>query len=214
MDLNTFTAVNSRITSDPLIAGAQWSLTGDNVLISNVLTKRVRTNEQSTSSVTDSFQADVLEFPAMKASNTCNYTKVLEFHDGSGWQTEEEETANLKCAAVLKAAKVATVNDLPGENSVAKFARELHAPRSCNITNVSDDGRFALYDCSEGHQAWDTVIRTSRSILVLSTASNKSALSVTLKPKQPTVATLATAERKPYVIVLRDGISVEAYRVP
>jgi hypothetical protein len=185
VDLNTFSAVTSRITTDPLIAGAQWSLTRDNVLVSNALTKRVRTNEQSTSTVTDSYQAAILDLPDLKASDACNYTKVLEFHNSSGWQTKEEETANLKCAGVLKAAKVATVNDLPGENSAVKFAKELHAPPSCNITNVTDDGRFALYDCSEGHQAWDMVITTSRSLLVLSTASGASVLSVTLKPKQP-----------------------------
>jgi hypothetical protein len=155
-----------------------------------------------------------LDLPDLKASDACNYTKVLEFHNGSsGWQTKEEETANLKCAGVLKAAKIATVNDLPGENSAVKFAKELHAPPSCNITNVTDDGRFALYDCSEGHQAWDMVITTSRSLLVLSTASGASVLSVTLKPKQPTIATLVTVESHQYLVVVRDGIMVEAYPV-
>jgi hypothetical protein len=164
--------------------------------------------------VTDSYQAAILNLRDLKASDICSYTKVLEFHNGSGWQAEEEKTANLKCAGVLKAAKVATVDDLPGENSAVKFAKELHAPPSCNITHVSDDGRFALYDCSEGHQAWDMVITTSRSLLVLSTASGQSALSVTLKPKQPTVATLTTAESHVYLVVVRDGIRVEAYRIP
>lgn len=214
VDLHIFAAVNSRVTTDPLIAGAQWFLTGDDVLISNALTKRTRANERSTSPVTDSFQAAILELPELKASNTCNYTKVLEFHGGSGWETKEEKTANLKCAGLLKAAKVATVNNLPGEKSVATFAREIHVPMSCNITDVSDDRRFALYDCSEGHQAWDTEITTSRLLLVLSMESSTSALSVSLKPEQPTVATLATAESKPYLIVLREGIKLEVYRVP
>jgi len=214
VDLNTFTVVDSRITTDPLIAGAQWSLTTDNVLVSNALKQHVRINDQSTSPVADSYQAAVLDLPDLKVSDACNYTKVLELHDGSGWQAKEEETASFKCAGVLKAAKVRTVNELPGENSTAKFARDLHAPPSCNIIKISDDGRFALYDCSEGHQAWDVLIITSRSLLVLSTASSASVLSVTLKPKQPTIATLVTMEGHQYLVVVRDGISIEAYRIP
>lgn len=160
VDLNTFSVVGSRITTDPLIAGAQWFLTADNVLVSNALTKRVRISDQSTSPVADSYQAAVLDLPDLRISEACDYTKVLEFHDGSGWQTKEEETANPKCAGVLKAAKVGTFKDLPGENIAVKFAKELHAPPSCNIIKLTDDGGFALYECSEGHQAWDMVITT------------------------------------------------------
>lgn len=54
----------------------------------------------------------------------------------------------------------------------------------------------------------------NNSLLVLSTAGGQSALSVTLKPKQPTVATLATAASQVYLVVVRDGIKVETYRIP
>ena len=214
VDLNTFSAVTTRTTTDPLIAGAQWSLTRENLLVSKALTKRVRIKEQSASAVTDSYQAAILDLPDLKVSDTCSYSKVLEIHDGSGWRAEDEKSANLKCAGILKVAKVATANELPGENSVVQFAKEHHSPPSCNIAEVSDDGRFALYDCSEGHQAWDTVITTWRSLSVLSTASSASVLSITLKPKQPTMATLVKAESHDYLVVVRDGIRVEAYRIP
>ncbi len=213
VDLHAFSILYRRTTTEPLIAGAQWSLTKDDLLISNALTKRFRMNKQSTSPVTDSYEAAILNLPDLKPSESCAYTEVLEFHEGRGWRTEEEKTAELKCANVLQAAKVAFVSGLPGENIASKLAKELHAPPNCSITDVSDDGRFALYDCSEGHQAWDTVITTSRSLLVLSTVGSASVLSITLKVKQPTIATLATAEGQQYVVLVRDGINVEAYRV-
>ncbi len=214
VDLNTFSIRDKRTTTDPLIAGAQWFLTKDNLLVSNAITGLPRTNQQSTSAVTENYHAAVLDLPDLKSAGTCSYTKFLEF-DGSRWRTEEEKTTNVKCAAVLQAANVETVNDLPGENGlVVKLAKELHAPSNCSITNVSDDQRFALYDCSEGHQAWDAVITTSRSLLVLSTANSTAALSIALRVKQPTVATLATADNQQYLILVREGIKVEAYRVP
>jgi len=213
VDLHAFSIVYTRTTTEPLIAGAQWSLTKDNLLISNALTKSSRINKQSTSPVTDNYEAAVLNLPDLGTSESCHYTKVLEFHDGSGWRTEVEKTAELKCANVLQAAKVSSVNGLPGENIAAKLAKELHVPPQCSIIDVSDDGRFALYDCSEGHQAWDRVITTSRSLLVLSTAGSTTVLSITLKVKQPIIATLATAEGQQYLILVREGIKVEAYRV-
>lgn len=214
VDLHGFSLVYRRTTTEPLIAGAQWSLTKDNLLISNALTKRSRINKQITSPVTDNYEAAVLNLPDLETSESCYYTKVLEFHNGNGWQTEEEKTAELKCAKVLEAVNVASVSGLPGENIAVKLAKGLHAPPKCGITNISDDGRFALYYCSEGHQtAWDTFKTTSRSLLVVSTAGSTAVLSITLKVKQPTIATLATAEGQQYLILVRDGIKVETYRV-
>lgn len=213
VDLQAFSIVYRRTTTEPLIAGAQWSLTKDNLLISNALTERSRVNKQSTSTVTDNYEAAVLKLPDLETFESCSYTMVLELHDGSGWRTKEEKTEELKCANVLQAAKVASVSGLPGENIAVKTAKELRAPAKCSITDLSDDGRFALYDCFEGHEAWDTFITTSHSLLVLSTADSTAILSITLKVKQPTIATLATAEGQQYLILVRDGIKVEAYRV-
>jgi hypothetical protein len=213
VDLNTFSIKDKRTTADPLIAAAQWSSTKDNRLVSNALIRTTRTNQQSTSAVNENYVAAVLGVPDLKSAETCSYTKSLEF-DGSRWRTDEEKTTSVECAAVLQAANVATVNGLPGENSLVGLAKRLNAPSNCSITNISEAERFALYDCSEGHQAWDTVITTSRSLSVLSTASSTVVLSIPLKVKQPTVATFATIQKHQYLILVRDGIKVEAYRVP
>jgi hypothetical protein len=45
VDLHAFSIVYTRTTTEPLIAGAQWSLTKDNLLISNALTKSSRINK-------------------------------------------------------------------------------------------------------------------------------------------------------------------------
>jgi hypothetical protein len=213
VDLNTFSIKDKRTTTDPLIAAAQWSLTKDNRLVSNALIKVTRTNQQSTSTVTENYDAAVLGVPDLKSAEACSYTKSLEF-DGSRWRTGEENTSNVKCAAVLQAANVATVNDMPGENSLVRLAKRLRAPSNCSITNISEDERFALYDCSEGHQAWDTIITTSHSLSVLSTANSSAVLSIPLKVRQPTVAAFATTEKHQYLILVRDGIKLEAYHVP
>lgn len=213
VDLDTFSIKVERTTTDPLIATAQWSMTKDNRLVSNALIRVTRTTEQSTSAVIENYDAAVLGVPGLKSLETCSYTKSLEF-DGSRWRTDEENTNNVECAAVLQAANVTTVNDLPGDTSLVRLAKRLNAPSKCSITNISEDERFALYDCSESHQAWDTVITTSRSLLVLSTANSTAVLSIPLKVKQPSVATFATAEKNQYLILVRDGIKLEAYRVP
>ena len=215
VDLNKFGVIFRRTTTDPLIAGAHWSLTDDNLLISNALTKRSHLGDQKGATIIDDYEAAILNLPDTKSSAFCNYTKTLELHGGTGWQTEVEKTADLKCADVLRAAKVSSVSDLPGNNTLARLPNDLHAPPSCSMTKeITDDGRFVLYDCYEGHQIWDWEVPTLRSLLVLSTARRTSVISVPLKVKPYTEAILERAQDQQYLILVRDGIQVEAYRLP
>jgi len=77
VDLHAFSIIYRRTTADPLIAGAQWHLAKDGLLISKAVTKRSHAKTQNQLGVTDYYQAAALSFPDLKPSATCHYTKVL-----------------------------------------------------------------------------------------------------------------------------------------
>lgn len=214
VDLHAFSIIYRRTTVDPLIAGAQWHLAKDGLLISKSVTKRSHAKTQNQMGVTDDYQAAALSFPDLKPSASCHYTKVLKSGD-SEWTTEEEKSTLVNCADVLQAAEVASLDELPGNETLPTEAKTVNAPPKCGVTRVSDDGRFALCECSDSHPtAWDTVKTTSRSVLVLSTANSATILSIALKVQVPIVTTLADRGGQQYLLLLRDGIKLEIYRLP
>jgi hypothetical protein len=216
VDLRSFSIIYKRTTLDPLIARGQWYLANDDALISNAITKRSHAKSKSLLTVTDNYEAAALNFSDLKASASCAYTKVLEFRDGrSVYRTEEGKNVGDGCAKVVQAADVASIDDLPGGGALQKVAKTLNSSPNCGITGVSNSGRFALYQCAVSHETdWDTVKTTSHSMLVLSTTNNATVLSMALKIKQPTAASFATQDGQEYVLLLRDGINLEAYRLP
>jgi len=214
VDLRAFSITYRRTTTDPLIAGAQWHLAKDGLLISKAVTKRPRVKTKNRVTVADDYQAAVFNLPDLKPSASCHYTKVLK--SGSNeWTTEEEKTALVDCGSVLEAAGVASLDELPGSETLPTEAKTVNIPSKCGLTKVSDDGRLALCECSDSHPtAWDTVKTTSRSVSVLSTADSTTVLSIALKVKAPIATALAAAGGHQYLLLLRDGIMLEVYGLP
>lgn len=214
VDLHAFSIIYRRTTADPLIAGAQWQLAKDGLLISKAVTRRSVSKAQNQVAATDDYQAAALSFPDLKASASCHYTKLLK-SGGSEWTTEGEKTALVNCADVLQAAGVASLDELPGNETLPTEARTVNAPPKCGVIRVSDDGRFALCECSDSHPtSLDTVKTTSRSVLVLTTANSATVLSIALKVQVPIITTLADGGGHQYLLLLQDGIRLEVYRLP
>jgi hypothetical protein len=214
VDLHAFSIIYRRTTADSLIAGAQWQLAKGGLLISKAVTRRSGSKAQNQVSIADDYQAAALSFPDLKPSASCHYTKLLK-SGGTGWITEEEKTALVNCADVLQAAGVASLDELPGNGRLPTQARTVNAPPKCGVTSVSDDGRFALCECSDSHPTpLDTVKTRSRSVLVLSTANSLTVLSIALKVQVPIITTLADGGGQQYLLLLRDGIKLEVYRLP
>ena len=212
VDLHAFSVIYRRTTADPLITRGQWCLAKDGLLISKVVTKQSRVKTQKQVTFTDSYQAAALNFPDLKPSASCHYTKLLK-SESSKWTTEEEKTALADCANVLHSAGVASLDELPG--TLLPEAKTVNAPPNCGVTSVSGDGRFALCNCGEGHPtAWDTFKTTSRSVVVLSTENSATVLSIALKVKVAVAATLAESGGHEYLLLLQDGITLRVYRLP
>ena len=150
----------------------------------------------------------VLELPSLNRIAGCQY------QDGkSGIQD-----ANKRCADVLAAANIPTVAwfdapDAPtGESSVRD---RLGTIPECRFGGASPDGRYGYYDCSTSKLTmWDTIRTTSRRILVLETENRQPVIDMPL-PTSPDIAfALVEIRGQNYLILLREAVKFQAYRLP
>jgi hypothetical protein len=153
--------------------------------------------------------------PDLKPTSSCHCNVVREFRDGSnGWENQTDKDANADCAAILEAADISSVDTLPGADHTRDRVAKL-LKFGCWITDVSKDEKFALYICTTSHaSAWDTVKIDFRACVVLSVADGKTVVSIPLPFRQPIAAALARADGQEYLLLLRDGIKLETYRLP
>jgi hypothetical protein len=120
------------------------------------------------------------------------------------------------CAELLKLARVAKVEDLPySESSPYRFST-LAGP-TCQFAQESPSMDFALYECRTGHGYMDDFFMTtnSRDLTVLNIPGGKLALRVPLPHNfTPYPAVLANAAGRTWLLLLRDGVRLEVYRLP
>lgn len=215
VDLRTFSIVSRRITTDPLLADSEFHFNKGSLLITKGLAKRLQVKSPALLTLTDTYEAAALNLPEMHPSNACHYNDVSELRDGgSGWTKPISKDVSDGCTALLAIAGVSMVQDLPGSDHIPdRVAKPLNP--SCIVVDVSKGEKFALYSCVTSHfTAWDTVKTTSRSRGVLSVADRKTVVSIPLPFNQPITATLAAAGGHDYLLLLRDGIKLETFRLP
>jgi hypothetical protein len=166
--------------------------------------------------VTETYEAATLTVPDLAPSNACQYNVVRELPDESnGWTEQTDKGANVACASVLGAANVSSVDALPGaaDPDLERITKRVNFKGW--LVDISKDEKFALYSHVAGKPAaWDTVKTTAREAVVLSVADSKTIFSLPLPFKQPIAAALATASNQDYLLLLRDGIKLETYRLP
>jgi hypothetical protein len=88
---------------------------------------------------------------------------------------------------------------------------------ACSLGGESPSADFALYGCSTGHDYYDGMIHTTntRNLTVLSVPAGKSVLTIPLPHNLvPYPATLANANSHTWLVLLRDGIKLETYKLP
>lgn len=86
-----------------------------------------------------------------------------------------------------------------------------------SLGGESPSADFALYGCSTGHDYYDGMIHTTntRNLTVLSVPAGKSVLTIPLPHNLvPYPATLANANSHTWLLLLRDGIKLETYKLP
>jgi len=221
VDLRTLSIVSRRDTTDPLIAGSYWQFNKDGLLITKRLAKRLQVKSAGVLTDTDTYEAAALTLPELKPVASCHYDDVLELRGGStGWTTRSADTANVECAAVLEMANALSVEDLPisdqAQDRIEKLDRAAKQLKfSCPIADLSKDERFALYNCETGHPTWwDSWKMDSRASVVFSVIEEKTVATIPLPFEQPIIAALGTAGDQDYLLLLRDGIKLETYRLP
>jgi hypothetical protein len=211
IDLRTFSIVWRRETTDPLIATSHWNFNKDGLLIAKGLEDESINFKKSSYY---EYEAAALSWPDLKPTLPCRYKVVngpYPAYPGfpSRSITQESDT----CTSLLSAANVSSPEELPGSYREPESIAKLAGP-SCRFTALTKAEKFALYSCSTGYPTWwDTYKTTSRAETVLSVADGKTILSVPLPFEQEVLATLAT-NGQDFLVLVRDGIKLETYRLP
>jgi hypothetical protein len=221
VDLRSFTVVSQRMTSDPLLAASDWSFADNGTLVASVMTGRSMTpphpkHTWSWETIADTYQAAALSLPDLKASMPCQYELFVGNRTGSLRRDRYLSKVSDGCAALVELAHVPTAENLPdGPPKPVPFAT-LAGP-TCEFGTVSPSANFALYGCRTGHDYADGMIVTTntRNLTVLSLPDGKPVLTVPLPHNTtPYPSLLADAGNHTWLLILRDGIKLEAYRLP
>ena len=217
VELRVFGILSRRVTTEPLLADSQWHFNKDGVLITKGIAKRVSVGSKSLHTVTDSYEAAALTLPDLESSASCHYNEVIELREArNGWTKPTTTEVSEGCTALLEVAGVPSVEDLPGlDGSLERIAKVLNLGSGCMIVDVSDRDQLALSYCAPTRPTWwDSVKMTSRSCEVLSLPHGKAVVSIRLPIKQPIATILGSVAERNYLLLLRDGIKLEVYRLP
>ena len=228
IDLRSFTLISQSNTTDPLLATSSWSFAENGLLIAKARTDRstVKPTHPETrfsfETMTDTYQAAALTLPSFKPSMPCQYELFLD--DRKGPQRSDHHLSKVSdgCAELVALAHVPSAQNLPGDGTQSvPFAQLAHygqlAGPTCQISVEGSSLDYALYGCRTGHRYMDDMIVTtnSRNLTVLSVPDGKPVLTVPLPHNlTPYSALLANAVGHTWLLLLRDGIKLETYRLP
>jgi hypothetical protein len=221
VDLRSFTIISHLNTSDPLLAQSSWAFAKNGMLIADAMTSNVTNPPNPKPSwaidaVTYTVQSAALHLPELTPSMPCQYNLTFSYHHPSSHQYPRLTNVDGGCADLVKFAGVPTAEDLPdGPHRTIPYP-PLAGP-NCAFAEKSPSGKFALYGCRNGHNYFDYEINTtnSRSLTVLSVPDNQRILTVSLPHNMvPYPSHLAEAGGHTWLLVLRDGIKLETYRIP
>ena len=221
VDLRRFTIVSQLTTSDPLLAESDWSFAKNGMLIADVMTGRSMTpphpkHAWSFETITDTYQAAALGLPDWKRSMPCEYELFLDNRAGSSRRDRYLSKVGDGCAALVELAHVPTAENLPDGPPGPIPYTQLAGP-TCELGGESPSANFALYGCRTGHDYYDGMIHTTntRNLTVLAIPDGKHVLTIPLPHNTtPYPSLLADAGNHTWLLVLRDGIKLETYRLP
>jgi hypothetical protein len=220
VDLRSFSIVSRRTTTDPLIAASYWSFSKNGLLIATAMTGQVMVPlhpkpEWSYQTITDSYEAAAFTLPDWKPSMPCKYELFLDNRAGSSNPKFYLSKVDDGCAALVASAQVPTAQNLPDGPFRPNPYEEL-AGKTCQLGGESPSADFALYACRTGHDYLDGMIVTtnSRNLTVLSVPDGKAVLTVPLPHNtKPYPALLANESGHTWLLLLRDGVKIEAYQL-
>lgn len=231
IDLHSFTVTSRRVTTDPIVAGARWRFDKEGELIASGLEKSGYVPGEPVQSARDAgiYAAEVLTAPDLRPTNTCTFARTMRLHQESWADFKERmKKADVDCATVLKAGGASTVKDLESSlfdyqgfriaekvdtddavRADLKGDRRYNPEQHCTFIDVSEGDRFANYHC-EFSGLWRDYYNA---IEVFSVADGQRVLLLHVPLNQPAGSLLATSHGQDFLLVLREGASLEVYRL-
>jgi hypothetical protein len=222
VDLHSFTVLSQRTTTDPLLAASTWSFADNGLLITKVQTDRLTVKpphpKQSWSylTLTDTYEAAALTLPDLKPTMPCQFELFLDNREGEHRRDRYLSKVGGGCAALVALAHVPSVENLPDGPPRPTHDGPPPGP-GCELLGKSPSANFGLYGCRTGSDYLDGMIRTTatRQLTVLGIPDGKQVLTVPLPHNTtPYPSLLADASNQTWLLILRDGIKLEAYRLP
>jgi hypothetical protein len=214
VDLPRFTIISKRITSDALLATSQWRFAGNSLILAKLFLSASPAHLPDHPSATSTYEAATLGFPDLNTNDSCHYNETMSCDGTNGCREEINKQANSDCANLLKSTGVSSVSDFFGGN-VSESSAKL-AGRDCIISATSSGKTIVLFECRTGHSYMDgeIYITKSRTSTVRTVPEGKPILTIPLPHNFHEIpGVLATSNGAQYLLLLRDGIKLEGYRL-
>lgn len=231
IDLHRFTVISRRTTTDPILAAALWRFNKEGELIASGMETSGYQPGLPAQSQRDgrTYAAEVLKVPDLQPRAACTFKELSRLSQES-WPelSERMKRADGECAVVLEAGGAATLKDLESrgyEEQRFRVARRVDADAAvradlkddhrydpeqhCVFIDVSQGDRFANYHCELSGLLKDFY----NAIEVFSVADRKRVLLLHIPLNKPVGSMLATSHGQDFLLLLREGTTLEAYRL-
>ena len=216
VDLRQFSVVSRRMTSDPLLAASDWHFLGKGLLTAKVFLRSSPADLPDRPTTTATYEAATLGFPDLNTNASCRYDETTLCDPTNGCTKEVEKQATSDCANVVRSAGASGLSDLFGRDRIRDGIAKL-AGRDCSLSSTSSDESLALFECRTGHGYLDgeVYITKSRTSTVLAVPERKPIFTMSLPHNFHEIpGVLATNNDGDYLLLLRDGVKLEVYRLP
>jgi hypothetical protein len=215
VDLRRFRITAKRQTSDALLAASQWRFTANGVLLANLFLSAVPAHLPDRPVSTSTYEAATLGFPQLHTIRSCDYNAGITCDTSEICRWEIGKQANSDCGDLLRNAEISSISEVLDNDDVTRRVTKL-AGRDCRVSTMSDDRKLALFECRTGHSYLDgeIYITKSRTARVRTLPEGKPILTIALPHAHEIPGVLAAKNGTEYLVLLKDGIKLEGYRLP
>jgi hypothetical protein len=215
IDLRRFDMMAKRQSSDALSAASQWRFTGNGALVANLFLSAVPAHLPDRPVSTSTYEAALLSFPDLNAAHSCEYNASMSCDTAGACKWEIGKQAHSDCDDMVRNTGISSTSDLLDADDATRRATKL-AGRDCRLSALSPERGLALFECRTGHGYLDgeIYITKSRTSTVRTVPEGKPILTVALPHFHEIPGVLAASNGSEYLMLLKDGIKLEGYRLP
>ncbi len=216
VDLRQFSIISQRVTSDALLAASQWHFAANGLLVANLRLSASSEHLPDRPFSTETNEAAAVGFPDLHTIDSCHYEETTSCDTTNGCRREINKQADADCEKLLLNTGSSRVSDLLDNEDARQRIAKLTG-RDCTMSVTSSDKALALFECRTGHGYLDgeIYITKSRTSMVLTVPEGKPILTIPLPHNFHEIpGVLAANNGTDYLLLLKDGIKLEGYRLP